>query len=91
MSDDTVTVPLSKPIADGERVINELTFREATAGDACRADGVSGEFAKVLTILAGMAGTTLHVMQQVPMRDLNAIIAATGHLMGEPDAAGGSK
>ncbi len=87
---ETVTVTLSKPIdADGKK-ITSLTFREATAGDACRADLVQGDFQKMLAIMSGMCGLTLPAMQQIPLREFNQISQKVASLMGEPEAAAGS-
>ncbi|MBB1093870.1 phage tail assembly protein [Rhodopseudomonas palustris] len=95
MSTDPVTVTLSKPIAipQGDDKpplqITAMTFREATAGDACLADLVQGETSKILAILSGMSGQPLPVLQKLPMRDFNKVLAATAPLMGEPHAAAG--
>lgn len=89
-SPETITVQLSKPIVDGEKKITALTFREATAGDACLSDAVSGDFTKMLAILSGMCGQPLPVLKQVPMRDIALIISKTESLMGEAGAVVGS-
>lgn len=91
---ESVTVKLRKPIlqGDGEKAVTltELTFREATTGDACRADLVKGDFTKILAILSGMAGVDLPTMQKVGMADFNAILAEVGELMGEHAEAAGT-
>jgi len=87
---DTVTVKLNRPITKGEgenaQTLHELTFREATAGDACRADAVQGDFTKVLAILSGMAGVDIPTLQKVPMREMSKIIEKVSILMGESEA-----
>lgn len=88
---DTYTHTLAKPIKHGETTITSLTFREATAGDACNADLVQGDFTKMLAVLAGMCGQPLPVLREVPMREMHKILVATAALMGEVPAAGGSK
>lgn len=86
---DTVTVHLSRPISFNEASISSLTFREATAGDACLADAVSGPFTKLLAILSGMCGQPLPMLKLVPMKDLSRIFEATEPLMGEASAVVG--
>ena len=86
---ETVTFPLTKPITNGETTITSLTFREATAGDACLADAVTGEFTKMLAILSGMCGQPLSVLKQIPIREMNLIVSKAEQLMGEAKAAGG--
>lgn len=86
---NTVTVALSTPINFNGETFNELTFREATAGDARRADEVSGEYSKMLAIIAGMAGVSLDVIDRIPLRELNHIIEKVVPLMGESEAAAG--
>jgi len=85
---ESVTVKLKKPIVQGEGdkavTLTELTFREATTGDACRADLVKGDFTKMLAILSGMAGIDLPTMQKLGVADFNTIVAKVGELMGEP-------
>lgn len=87
---DSVTVHLKKPIMNGETKIASLTFREATAGDACLADVVQGEFTKALAIMSGMCGQPLPVLKQISMREITSIIAQVEPLMGEAAAVGGS-
>lgn len=86
---DTITVKLSKLISFNGETFAELTFREATAGDARRAEEVTGEFSRSLAILAGMAGVSLEVMDKIPLRELNRIIEQVVPLMGESPAAAG--
>lgn len=91
---ETVTINLKKPITQGEGekavTLTKLTFREATTGDACRADAVQGDFTKILAILSGMAGVDLPTMQKLGMADFNAILAEVGELMGEHGEAVGT-
>jgi hypothetical protein len=87
---DTITITLSRPITHDEKTVASLTFREATAGDACGADAVHGDFTKILAVLAGMSGTPLPLIKKIPLRDINTIIAKVGPLMGEQPAAAGS-
>lgn len=88
---DTVTVPLSKPIEHDGKTVASLTFREATAGDACAAELVQGDFQRTLALVASMASVSLPLMKMVSLRDINAITAKVAHLMGEAPAADGSK
>lgn len=90
---DTITIKLAKPIMKGEGdkaiAISELSFREATAGDACRADAVQGEFIKLLAVLSGMAGVDIPTLQKVPLREMTKIIEKVSVLMGEQDGLKG--
>lgn len=85
-----VTVQLSQPISFNGESFSELTFREATAGDARHADEVVGEYSKMLAIMAGMAGVPLGVIDCIPLRELNSIVEKVVPLMGEFPAAAGS-
>ena len=87
---DSVTVQLKRPIMNGETKLTSLTFREATAGDACLADVVQGELTKALAIMSGMCGQPLPVLKQISLREIAKIIAQVEPLMGEVAAAGGS-
>ena len=80
---DTITVTLSKPINHDGKEISSLTFREATAGDACAADLVEGETKKMLAIMSGMAGVPLPVLMAIPMREITRIAKEVAPLMGE--------
>lgn len=86
---NTVTVDLPQPISFNGETYTKLVFREATAGDARRADGVEGEFSKMLAVLSGMAGVPLDVLDRVPMRLMNEIVEKVGALMGESSPADG--
>lgn len=83
---DTVTVHLSKPITitDGDKQtqIASLTFRTATAGDACLADLVTGETKRVLALLSGMSGQPITTLERLTLRDFKNVIAQTEPLMG---------
>jgi hypothetical protein len=83
----TVTVQLSRPIEVDGKQVTSLTFREATVGDACRADLVEGDFQKMAAIMSGMAGISLPAMQQIPLREFNQIAQKVAALMGEAEAA----
>lgn len=89
---ETVTVTLSKPITiaegDQQKQIASLTFREATAGDACLSDLVTGETKRVLALLSGMCGQPITVLEKLTLRDLKNVIGKTESLMGEEPAAG---
>lgn len=80
---DTITVALSKPFTHDGKEITSLTFREATAGDACAADLVEGQFKKMLAIMSGMAGVPLPVLMAIPMREITRILTEVAPLMGE--------
>ena len=80
---DTITVTLSKPLTHDGKEITSLTFREATAGDACAADLVEGQFKKMLAIMSGMAGVPLPVLMAIPMREITRIATEVTPLMGE--------
>lgn len=85
----TVTVQLSKPIEVDGNQVSSLTFKEATVGDACRADLVQGDFQKMAAIMSGMAGISLLAMQKIPLREFNQIALKVAALMGESEAAAG--
>jgi len=89
---DTVTVKLSKPISFNGETIAELTFREATVGDARRADEVEGEFSKKVAIVAGMAGVSIEVIDRLPAREFERIMVEVDAVLspGESSAAAGS-
>ncbi|MDR6304932.1 hypothetical protein GGQ85_002648 [Nitrobacter vulgaris] len=87
---DTITIALSKPVTHGDKTVASLTFKEATAGDACAAEIVTGDFQRTLALLASMANVSLPLMKNVSLRDVHAITAKVGPLMGEAPAAGGS-
>jgi len=80
---DTITVTLSKPVKHDGKEISSLTFREATAGDACAADLVEGANKKMLAIMSGMAGVPLPVLMAIPMREFTRIAKEVAPLMGE--------
>lgn len=80
---DTITVPLSKPLMHDGKEITSLTFREATAGDACAADLVEGPTKKMLAIMSGMTGVPLPVLMTIPMREITRIATKVTPLMGE--------
>jgi hypothetical protein len=87
---ETVTIALSRPVTHGDKTVASLTFREATAGDACAAELVEGDFQRTLALIASMAEVPLPLMKKVSLRDVHAITAKVGALMGEqPAAAGG--
>jgi hypothetical protein len=87
MTETTVTVPLSKPIEHDGKTVASLTFREATAGDACAAELVEGDFQRTLALLASMSKISLPLAKKIPLRDVHAITAKVGALMGEQPAA----
>ncbi len=86
---ETITIPLSRPITHDEKTVASLTFREATAGDACAAELVEGDFQRTLALIASMAEVPLPLMKKVSLRDVHAITAKLGALMGEAPAAVG--
>lgn len=88
---EAVTVVLSRPITHDEKTVASLTFREATAGDACAAELVEHDFQRTLALLASMSEISLALAKKIPLRDFHSIIAKVGPLMGEaPAAADGS-
>lgn len=87
---ETITIPLSRPITHDEKTIASLTFKEATAGDACAAELVDGDFQRTLALIASMAGISLPLAKKLSLRDVHAITAKVGPLMGEAPAAVGS-
>lgn len=89
MTTEPVTITLSRPITYNDATVSSLTFHEATAGDACLCDAVSGQFTKVLAILSGMCGQPLPLLKLIPMKDMTKIIDATEPLMGEASAVAG--
>lgn len=88
-NNDTVTIPLSRPIEHDGKQIASLTFRGATVGDLCLADAVDGEMQKMVAVLSGMSGTSLPLMRQIPARDFARITEAVAGLMGESTSAAG--
>jgi hypothetical protein len=87
---ETVTVTLSKPVTHDDKTVASLTFREATAGDACVAESVSGDFQRTLALVASMAGISLPLAKKISLRDVQIITGKVAHLMGEAPAADGS-
>lgn len=81
---ETVTVVLSRPVTHGDKTVASLTFKEATAGDACAAEICTGDFQRTLALIASMANVPLPLMKEVSLRDINAITSKVAHLMGEP-------
>jgi hypothetical protein len=88
---DTNTVTLSKPIEHDGKTVASLTFREATAGDACAAELVQGDFQRTLALLASMAEISLPLAKKIPLRDVQVITGKVAHLMGEVPAVDGPK
>lgn len=87
---DTVTVKLSKPVEHNGTTYTELTFREATVGDMIAADSISGETGKIAAALASISGVPFQAFKKIGLRDMNAIMKAAGHLVGnEPAPAAG--
>jgi len=79
---ETVTVALSKPLANGETTITELTFREPTVGDLIIGDQMNGQLAKMTAILASISDTPLPVFKQIGAKDFSKIVSKTGPLLG---------
>jgi hypothetical protein len=84
---ENVTVVLSRPVTHDGKTVASLTFREATAGDACCAETVTGDFSRTLALIASMAEISLPLAKKIPLRDINTITGKVAHLMGEPAAA----
>lgn len=79
---DSVTVTLTKPIHNGDQIINELTFREAEVGDLIDAAACSTEMERVATVMAAASNTPLEVFRKVKARDLKTIMAKVKDLVG---------
>jgi hypothetical protein len=82
MTENSVTIPLASPIKDGDRTINELTFREAEVGDLIDAAACSTEMERIATVMAAASGTPLAVFRKVKARDLKNIMSKVGSLVG---------
>lgn len=84
---ETVTVPLSKPLTFGDgdqkKIWKELTFREATVADLIAAEKLAdGEIGLSAATLAIVAGVPFPIFVKLPARDMRAILAKAGHLLG---------
>jgi hypothetical protein len=89
---EPVTVKLSKPIEFEGKLIEELSFREATAGDACVMDSIKGDMAQSLALLAAICttpGVTIKTLKQLPLRELKMLTDKVGPLMGNDSEAAG--
>lgn len=79
---ESVTVPLAKPVQNGDQIITELTFREAEVGDLIDAAACATEMERIATVMAAASGTPLHVFRKIKARDLKTIMAKVGSLVG---------
>ena len=86
---DTITYTLTRPIEHNGQRITSLAFREATAGDACLADAVTGNTRRLLAMLSGMCGQPLPVLEKISLRDLTVLSEKVSHLLGEPSGSAG--
>jgi len=82
-----VTVPLSKPLTFGEgdqkKIWTELTIREATVADLIAAEKLAdGEIGLSAATLAIIAGVPFPIFVKLPAREMRAIFAKAGHLLG---------
>lgn len=77
-----ITVTLSKPIEHNGESYSELSFREPELGDFIAADAINGELGKTAAVLASMADVPFPAMKRLSMSDMNKIMDAVGHLMG---------
>lgn len=85
---DAVTIKLGKPVEVLGKTYSELTFREATTGDACATDAVTGEFSQAIALLASIADVPIQVIKALPLRETKSIMDKVTHLMGnEPTSA----
>jgi hypothetical protein len=84
------TIKLKSPITHGETTYEELTFREAEAGDFMLADGFAGEMSRNIAMLAAMAGVPLPAFKKVKARDLSVILDSTKALLGNEETTTGA-
>ncbi len=82
-----ITVTLSKPIEHNGTSYSELSFRDPELGDFIAADAIKGELGKTAAVLASMADIPFPAMKRLAMHDMNKIMDAVGHLMGNPPPA----
>lgn len=85
---DPVTVELTQAINHKGKDISSLTFREATAGDACVMDNVKGDMSQSLALLSSICtteGVDLLFFKKLSLRETKRIIKLVGPLMGNED------
>ncbi|MGF9694692.1 phage tail assembly protein [Rhizobium sp. 0TCS1.26] len=78
----SITVPLARPLTNGDSQIPELTFQEADVGQLIDASDASTEMERVSRVLASMCGTSYEVFRKVKSRDFKTIMERCGPLMG---------
>lgn len=71
---EKITIALSRPVTHDEKTIASLTFREATAGDACAAELVDGNLQRTLALVASMAEISLPLAKKLPLQDFHATL-----------------
>lgn len=80
---ETVTVPLSKPVTHGDQTFSELIFREPTVGDLILGDQVgTGQLARMSVILASISDVPLPAFKKIRARDFSKIVSDTAGLLG---------
>lgn len=77
-----ITVPLLVPVQNGDRLITELTFREAEVGDLIDASNITNPMERVVTVMAAVSGTPLAVFRKIKARDLKNLMNEVGNLVG---------
>lgn len=79
---EPVTMKLKRPITQGSQVIEELTFRPATAKDFRHLPTVTGfEMDTLLTLAGRLSGQTDPVIDKLEGDDLEEVIALVSGFM----------
>jgi hypothetical protein len=94
--DNTVTIPLPKPIKHGDAKYASITMREATVGDQVDVtkDGMTaGEIE--IAIVAKVSGVPVEVIRQIPLAAYRPVQAALANFpsplgKGSGDTSSGS-
>lgn len=78
----TITVKLGSPVKVGKTVHEDLTFAECKAKHLMAMDLVKGEKKKIAAALAGMAGVSIMVFEEMSVSDFKKVQEAAAPLMG---------
>lgn len=81
MSDVVKTIKLSEPVRVGDKVITELNFRKAVAGDFWNVP-MNPKLGDLLEAGAKMCGLMANEMKQISPRDMAEVASFLGDAMG---------
>lgn len=80
--DKTIEIPLSHPIAYGERTLSVLTLRRPKAGDFRGLKGMDMPFDMILDFAATLADLSPAVLDRVDVEDMPRLIEVVSGFLG---------